>query len=236
MYHYKMKPANDEVGHSALRAMAEWGETGTRDLWDVAMLTYWPVVQHLFGAETFSPALSPNAIETLWAYDEDFKQVANGMPRSMFPEMEARAKEISNIFETAIEKGAHLSEGCPLMHARLGVMDDPDHSKVSAAQKARFMFSVFWASQGNTIPGTFWMLALVVGDPEVRRKATEEARRVFRDAPVPGAKAGFDTSLLPYITACVKETLRMKVTLLFSLPACHHPSTGPVLSLVHAMP
>ena len=28
MYHFKMKPANDEVGHSALRVMAGWGAEG----------------------------------------------------------------------------------------------------------------------------------------------------------------------------------------------------------------
>ena len=180
MYHFKMKPANDEVGHSALRVMAGWGAEGIRDLWEVAMLTYWPVVQHLFGKETFSPERTPDAIETLWAYDEDFKQVANGMPRSMFPDMEKRAQELSGIFATAIEQGAHLHEGCPLIQARLGVMEapfaifprsmkprsahalswvvllawqDPEHTKVSVEKKARFMFSVFWASQGNTIPG-----------------------------------------------------------------------------------
>ena len=71
MYHFKMKPANDEVGHSALRVMAGWGAEGIRDLWEVAMLTYWPVVQHLFGKETFSPERTPDAIETLYILHPD---------------------------------------------------------------------------------------------------------------------------------------------------------------------
>jgi len=49
MYYSKMKPANDRLGHSVLKEMASWGASGERNLWDVAMLTYWPVVQHLFG-------------------------------------------------------------------------------------------------------------------------------------------------------------------------------------------
>ena len=42
----------------------------------------------------------------------------------------------------------------------------------------------------------------------MRLKATHEARATFRDAPIEGS---FDTSKLPYINACVKETLRLKV-------------------------
>jgi cytochrome P450 len=205
MLYYKMKAANAQVGRSVLDAFSQWDASGERDLWEVAMMTFVPVVQHLFGEETFPVAMCPHAAQTLWNYDEDFKKVANGMPRSMFPQMEERAKELAHIFETSIAKGNHLSDACPVMKARLGVMHDPDHAKVSIEKKARFMFSVYWASQGNTIPGTFWLLVHVVGNPSIRAKAEKEAREKF----VPGGT--FDTSELPYITACVRETLRLKV-------------------------
>jgi cytochrome P450 len=205
MLYYKMKAANSKVGLSVLDEFSQWGSTGERDLWEVAMMTFVPVVQHLFGEETFRTEMCPHAAQTLWDYDEDFKKVANGMPRSMYPQMEEKAKELTQIFGDSIEKGNHLSDACPVMKARLEIMNDPKHETVSIDKKARFMFSVYWASQGNTIPGTFWLLALVLGDPAIRAKAEKEAREQF----VPGGT--FDTSELPYITACVKETLRLKV-------------------------
>jgi len=208
MAYGKVKAANDKVGTYILNTFKEWPIKGTRDLWDVAMLTFIPVVQHLFGEDTFAASACPHLAETLWAYDEDFKKVANGMPRKFFPEMEERAQELASVFETSIEKGNHLSDQCPVMKARLSVMDDPDNKKISPKDKGRFMFSVFWASQGNTIPGTFWMLLLILSHPRVKARLTEEVRS---DKAFMKTTTNFGTEHLPYLQACVKETLRLKV-------------------------
>lgn len=130
------------------------------------------------------------------------------MPRAMFPEMEERAKELAGIFAKSIKEGNHLKDSCPILKARVSVLNDPDHKKFSPEDKARFVFSIYWASQGNTIPGTFWMLLLIANDPRVLAKVTKEVRE---HPEFSKATTHFDTNDLPYLTACMKETLRLKV-------------------------
>jgi cytochrome P450 len=68
--------------------------------------------------------------------------------------------------------------------------------------------SVFWASQANTIPLTFWALALCLANSDVKEQCKAEARS---GAFVPDKDGKYDTKTLPYINAVIKEVLRHKV-------------------------
>ena len=96
---------------------------------------------------------------------------------------------------------------------------------------AQRMVSLFWAPQASALPMTFWTIAQILNDSVVQRKAEQEARAWT--APGAGSKgrsstgggsggcpvhsgdgkAVFDTTELPYITACLKEVLRMYIAI-----------------------
>ena len=65
------------------------------------------------------------------------------------------ANSITDMFEDAIHKGHHLDEEqCPVLSSRLGV--DGIAEKYSERDMARFMLSLMWAPQGNTLSVTWW--------------------------------------------------------------------------------
>jgi len=44
----------------------------------------------------------------------------------MFPDMEERAQKLADVFGKSIREGNHLKDSCPVMKARLEVMEDPN--------------------------------------------------------------------------------------------------------------
>jgi cytochrome P450 len=98
------------------------------------------------------------------------------------------------------------------------------------------MLSIFWAAQANTLPMTFWTLGEIIGNPRIRAKAEAEARRGAW-ASMPDQNGHYDASpdTIPYIRACLKEVLRMKVAILTHRKVdrdCHiTTSTGEKLRL-----
>ena len=164
----KVKVMNNTIGAGILRQMDDFGKQGTCELYDFALLTFWPVNEAMFGAETVSPARCPHIKDDLDAYNSSFELVANGMPRSMFPEMEEAAQRISQHFGDRIGEGNADKDSCPVLKARLSTMTPEDRQKFPLKDQGRLVMSIFWASQANTLPGTFWCLALALAHPEVK--------------------------------------------------------------------
>eukprot|EP00948_MAST-09A_sp_MAST-9A-sp1_P002969 g2969.t1 len=209
------------------------------NLWDVAEATFWPVNACLFGANVVSPQSSPEFLQYYSVYNSSFEQVANGIPRSAFPEMENAAAKISQHFGQALAEDPDATQSlqCPMLKARIGVMEKSDLAKYSSEQKGRFMLSVFWAAQANTVPGTFWVLYLILQNPSIKQRVIEEVRNgSFREMYLPknrnqtqtqseseeqsfqnrrrrrGARQRSSlTTHLPLVNACVREMLRLKV-------------------------
>jgi cytochrome P450 len=205
----KARRLNDTVARGIeAQLLRDFGGSGEAELMDFAWLTFWPVNEAMFGAETVSPAACPLIREQLETYNSSFEQVANGVPRAAFPEMEAAAVAMSSQFASAIDQGFAERDGCPVLQARVSAIKRED-SRWSSLHKGRFVMSVFWAAQANTVPGTFWALALCLADPAVAARCRAEARGAF--AQQPDAKGEYDIKVLPYLQAVVKETLRLKV-------------------------
>eukprot|EP00924_Labyrinthula_sp_SR-Ha-C_P002718 maker-scaffold_13-augustus-gene-5.52-mRNA-1 protein AED:0.00 eAED:0.00 QI:115/1/1/1/1/1/2/39/488 len=221
MRYGKMLYANEDVGKHIEKTLSSFPKKGEGNLWDIAMLTFEPVIKHIFGEKTFSGVDVNWLANELWSYDEDFRKVANGIPRKYFPKMEVHAGKICKFFKDAIENGDHeMSDEerlkANVLQMRLSVIEEYEKGegaerKYTPEEKARFMFSVFWASQGNTIPGTFWMLALIASNPGVQDKLREELKNGNKARLEGKLPFHFDESNFPYLNACLKETLRKKV-------------------------
>mmetsp|Transcript_45053 Transcript_45053/g.71974 ORF Transcript_45053/g.71974 Transcript_45053/m.71974 type:complete len:519 (+) Transcript_45053:3-1559(+) len=206
----KARLMNSTIGQGILDQFKDFGRQGEAELYDFAWLTFWPVNAALFGKETISPELCPHIRDDLNVYNSKFELVANGMPRKMFPEMEDAAVRISKHFGAMIDKGNAEKDTCPVLKARISAIDKND-TRWSSENKGRFAMSIYWAAQANTIPGTFWALALALANPEIKAKCIQEARSdAFCNQPNKEGK--YEIKKLPYINAVVKEVLRIKVS------------------------
>jgi cytochrome P450 len=232
---------NDRVAAQLAAALAAMPDAGETDLFDLGAATFFPVNAELFGSETISPARCPHARQLFEQFDADLPAITGGMPKSAAHL--AAGEEITALFTDAIRRGVHQQqqqqqqqqqkqqqeqqqqqqqqqqgegegggsvEGA-VMRARVGVLPEgfPD------ATKGRFMLSIFWAAQANTLPMTFWMLAEVIRSPRILAKVREEVLE-GPFAAMPDAAGHYDVGVgtLPYVRACLKETLRMKVAIL----------------------
>lgn len=206
--HAKAKNMNDIVADGIMEQFEDFGSSGTSELMDFAWLTFWPVNKAMFG-DAISPSVCPHIRQDLETYNEGFELVANGMPRKMFPEMEAAAVKMAHHFGEMIGQGLAEKESCPVLKARVDAIDKDD-TRWSNDDKGRFVMSVFWAAQANTVPGTFWALAMALADSEIKAKCIAEARAPAF-AQQPDAEGKYDVKALPYTNALVKEVLRLKV-------------------------
>jgi len=202
----KAKGMNDIVGRGILEQFEGFGDSGQVPLYDFAWLTFWPVNAAMFGEDTVAPDVCPHIREDLEMYNSKFELVANGMPRNLYPEMEKAAQHMSNHFGSMIGKGNATGDSCPILKARVEAID-PTDSRFTNNDKGRFVMSVFWAAQANTIPGTAWALAHALADPVIKAKCMLEAR----ESNFMEGDSHFNVKVLPYISAVVKEVLRMKV-------------------------
>jgi len=200
---------NDKVATGILADFSKLGGAGEAEVYDVARATFWGVTQAMFGESTIAESICPEALEWFHTFDADLPKMTMGLPKSMFEESEAAAKKITNIFTQSIEAGHHEGNpaACPVLANRLAVCaGDPN---ISNEAKGRFMLSIFWASQANTLPITFWLLAHCLADPRVKAKVEQEVRAgPFKDQ---GADGHYDVETLPYLCACLNEVLRLRI-------------------------
>jgi NAD(P)-dependent dehydrogenase (short-subunit alcohol dehydrogenase family)/cytochrome P450 len=91
----------------------------------------------------------------------------------------------------------------------------------SAEDAARFTTAAWWGGMGNTLPATLWTFAHVLQRPDVLRRAVAEADALFQAGEEGGGGgvgggggggggAGVSAERLPWLTGCLKETLRLK--------------------------
>merc|ERR1712118_276416 len=80
-------------------------------------------------------------------------------------------KKITDFFLKSMEGGLSQSR-CPATAARLAPLPEGEFTD---EERAKFMVSLFWAPQANTLPMTFWTLAHVLAKPEWRARVHREA-------------------------------------------------------------
>ncbi|XP_041040027.1 5-beta-cholestane-3-alpha,7-alpha-diol 12-alpha-hydroxylase [Carcharodon carcharias] len=87
---------------------------------------------------------------------------------------------------------------------------------VGAAMQSRYMFLLLWASQGNTGPSAFWLLAHLLGSPEALRAVRAEVDGVLRETGQAARAGGPPVQLTrdmllrtPVLDSAVDESLRL---------------------------
>ncbi len=206
----KVRPMTDYIGKEILEQMKQLPSEGMCAVNDFAFFTFWPVNAAMFGPDFVNPNVCPAIKGDLDQYNASFEKVANGLPRSMFPDMEEAAQKMSSFFGTQIDKGYAEMDSCPVLKARLAVFSEQDKKKFTSTEKGRFIMSIFWAAQANTLPGTMWCIAMCLANPRVKAKMIEEARGPLF-ANQPGADGKYNLKPLKYTDAVVREVLRLKV-------------------------
>eukprot|EP00656_Telonema_subtile_P047704 TRINITY_DN5506_c0_g1_i2.p1 TRINITY_DN5506_c0_g1~~TRINITY_DN5506_c0_g1_i2.p1 ORF type:complete len:481 (-),score=113.55 TRINITY_DN5506_c0_g1_i2:124-1566(-) len=204
---------NDRIASELVSLFGSLPDSGEMDAFELASSTFWPANKHLYGGATISPQICPHAQKLFHEFDEPLPSITGGAPRDMFPEHVQALEQIRGLFLDAIQRGVHLSDDAPVLKARVAVL--AADAAVDEQAKAAFMVSLFWAAQANTLPMTFWMLVEVLRNPRVRARATQEARNGAFGA-MPDKRGHFDVGVesMPYLRACLKETLRMYVAIL----------------------
>ncbi|XP_054847746.1 7-alpha-hydroxycholest-4-en-3-one 12-alpha-hydroxylase-like [Eublepharis macularius] len=97
---------------------------------------------------------------------------------------------------------------------------DQQMSKAGMAEKMRnqFMFTLFWASQANIGPATFWLFVHLLKHPEVMKAVKEEVDRILKETDQevkPGSpliNVSLETIKTPLLDSAIQETLRMRVS------------------------
>jgi len=200
----------NQVGAGVQKIFNGMGDSGIVDLVQIAHGTFWPVNQAMFGDMTIGPDITPGADDWFHQFDEYVPQVTGGMPAAMFEEMQEAATKIVDMFEKSISAGNHLNhDKCPVLHDRFVAFDS---NQFDSLEKAKFMISLFWAPQANTLPMTWWVLVHILSDPRVKKKVEDEVRNgQFKHAPYNGNEYPAEDDDLPYTRACMKEVLRMYI-------------------------
>ena len=148
-----MQAFNNRIGAALDAQFAAMGSAGEDSVVRVASSTFWPVNQCMFGAETLNPSNLPDAESLFHQFDENVPKVAGGVPAKLFDGMqEARDKVVAK-FQDSIDAGNHTKDSCPVMKARVDALGD-NAKDFSNETLAKFMFSLFWAPQANTLPMT----------------------------------------------------------------------------------
>lgn len=161
---------------------------------------------------TISPEKTPDAEDWFHKFDEHIPEITTGVPLAAFDESKAAYDKIVNMFEESINQGNHLdAQRCPVMHARFNTHDIAkrfDNSKL-----AKFMVSLYWAPQANTLPMTWWTLVEILRNPRVKKLVEEEVRvkSSFKNQPDANGHWSVEDEDLPYTRACMYEVLRLYI-------------------------
>eukprot|EP00397_Hematodinium_sp_SG-2012_P036360 GEMP01039245.1.p1 GENE.GEMP01039245.1~~GEMP01039245.1.p1 ORF type:complete len:314 (+),score=48.05 GEMP01039245.1:610-1551(+) len=159
----------------------------------------------MWGSETMSRVLTPEALQWWHEYNDGLADVASGLNsfKNQLGRQEA-ANKLAEVFRRSIERGNHTKSQCPVLKARIhGV---PNWETFSADEHSRMCLSLFWAAQGNTLPLSFWLLAHILADSQLKERAVKEAR----DSRFEVTEGEFEPlDELPFIMSCLYEVLRL---------------------------
>lgn len=200
---------NDDIGAALERRLRELPDSGDMPVVKLAKATFLPVNDALFGPGV----VPPEAEDWLHTFDGKLPLILySGI--DTIPEAKEAYEKIVSMFEQAILRGDHLPNSgrkCPVLQHRLAVLPKSTDSRLMA----KFMVSMFWAPQANTLPMTFWTIAHILNDPVVQRRVEQEARawNGGRRGAGPSDAPLYNTDELPFIGACLKEALRMYIAL-----------------------
>jgi len=173
------------------------GDEGTCDLRDLGTVVFWPMTEALFGAEA-SVEKWPMLLDAFNKIDSNFGAALRG---NVIPDL----KEGVDLTNTVFGKMVKDATRCPLAPIPQFYSDLTNGNEELIT---KFSTSAWWGGQGNTLPATVWSFGMILSDPKWKKMAYEEVDTKFSG--IPDEKGYFDFAALDFLTACLKETLRLK--------------------------
>jgi len=196
---------NEELANSIAHKLVVYmrkvlGESGTMDVRDFGVAIFWPMTEALFG-ERASLEDSSFLFEAFENIDNFFGKALKGRD---VPQVKDGVSKAYALFSDMLQeaKGGGRDVGPVIkFYDEITKHEDPDLT-------AKFSTAAWWGGQGNTLPSTMWTFGMILSSPEAKRKVYEEIDGPFMNQP--DQNGNFDFETLQYMTAALKETLRMK--------------------------
>eukprot|EP00515_Schizochytrium_aggregatum_P011295 CAMPEP_0202090648 /NCGR_PEP_ID=MMETSP0964-20121228/44083_1 /ASSEMBLY_ACC=CAM_ASM_000500 /TAXON_ID=4773 /ORGANISM="Schizochytrium aggregatum, Strain ATCC28209" /LENGTH=501 /DNA_ID=CAMNT_0048658813 /DNA_START=42 /DNA_END=1547 /DNA_ORIENTATION=- len=191
----------DDVAAKAINFMQDHlGDSGEMDLRDFGQTVFWPMTEALFGQRA-SYRESNYLLKAFEDIDNYFGKAIKGRK---VPQVEDGVKKAYSLFSEMVSDAKKGGQPLgPVMEFYDEVTNREDPSLT-----AKFSTAAFWGGSGNSVPSTVWAFGLVLADPESKAKAYAEVDGVFANEPNQAGHYNFDK--LEYLTAALKETLRLK--------------------------
>jgi len=176
------------------------GDSGEIDLRDLGTAVFWPMTQTLFG-DGASMEKAPYLKESFDDIDNLFGAALKGKKIPKVQQAVTKAyKNFSGMLQESKKEG-----GCPVGPI-MSYYDNATHHE-DPDLTAKFSTAAWWGGQGNTLPSTVWSFGMVLNDPRVKKLAYQEVDNAFKDQPNKNGEYNYDK--LEYLTAALKETLRL---------------------------
>lgn len=140
------------------------------------------------------------------AFDTVMPLLLAGVPSGMFPDFQSNRDKLS---AACAKYTQDISE---LMEVRYKyLMELEGRGDMLPGDTARSQLAIFWASVGNTMPGTFWMLWHLLKNPACLDRVKEEiACKVPNFEKSTEERVSFEElTALVYLDACITEALRL---------------------------
>jgi cytochrome P450 len=179
------------------------GDSGEIDLRELGEAVFWPMTTALFG-QAASRKNAPGLLADFETIDTLFGKALSG---KKVPEVEASVSASSQVFLKSYHESKESPTKCP-MPPLLSFYEDALDGNGGDEAIAQFATAAWWGGQGNTIPSTVWTFGLLLADTTCKQKAYEEVDSYFQHQPA--SDGSFDFEQLEYLTAALKEALRVK--------------------------
>jgi cytochrome P450 len=177
------------------------GDSGIMDLRDFGTNIFWPMTTALFG----DGASIKNAPYLKKSFDEIDSNFGLALQGKKVPAVEENVNKAYQNFSKMLKESKN--GGCPVGPIINYYDEATDH--VDPDLTAKFATAAWWGGQGNTLPSTVWTFGMILADPRTRKLAYDEVDKgPFKNQP--DSDGHFDYDTIPYLTAALKETLRMK--------------------------
>jgi len=177
------------------------GAEGECDLRDLGVAVFWPMTEALFGAEA-SKEKHPDLYQLFDDIDTGFPKAIRG---KKIPAVVEGVEKANVVFRKMLDAHHAAPAQCPV--GPIMSMYDRMLGPSKAPLTCQFATSAWWGGQGNTVPATMWTFAQVLADEKWRRMAYAEVDQKFTG---PDAQGKIDFEQLDFLTAALKETLRLK--------------------------
>jgi cytochrome P450 len=142
--------------------------------------------------------------DAFMAFDKDMAYCAGGLPLEYFKSAVTARETLVKACNQYVE---NLSE---LMAQRWQLFRQvADEGKMKFEDAAKEQLAILWASVGNTMPATFWLIYYLITNKKALSQLRQEMKESIRDLSMTADISQEELNRLVFADACITETLRL---------------------------